>query len=34
MFTPIKGVKGKTQELKQRDLAYENGYSKAVSIIT
>ena len=33
MFTPIKGIKGKSEELKQRDCAYENLFSKAVSSI-
>ena len=33
MLTPIKGIKGKSEVLKQRDLAYENLYSKAVSAI-
>ena len=33
MFTPIKGVKGKSDELKQRDYAYENLFSKVVSTI-
>lgn len=33
MFTPIEGVKGKTEELKQRDFAYENLYSRTVSKI-
>ena len=33
MFTPIKGIKNKTQELKQRDFAYEMLYSRAVSKI-
>lgn len=33
MFTPIKGIKGKSEELKQRDCAYENLFSKAVSTI-
>jgi hypothetical protein len=33
MFTPIKGIKGKSEELKQRDLAYETLFSKAVSTI-
>lgn len=33
MLTPIKGIKGKTEELKQRDCAYESLYSKAVSTI-
>jgi hypothetical protein len=31
MYTPIKGVKGKSEELKQRDFAYETLFSKAVS---
>ena len=30
MLTPIKGIKGKSAVLKQRDFAYENLYSKAV----
>ncbi|MBK5208880.1 MAG: hypothetical protein JJE44_05155 [Flavobacteriaceae bacterium] len=33
MLTPIKGIKGKSAVLKQRDFAYENLYSKAVSAI-
>jgi hypothetical protein len=33
MFTPIKGIKGKAQELKQRDFANEKLFSKAVSTI-
>jgi len=33
MYTPIKGIKGKTEELKQRDFAYETMCSKAVSTI-
>lgn len=33
MFTPIKGVKGKREELKQRDFAYETLFSKAVSTV-
>lgn len=33
MFTPVKGIKGKTKELKQRDFAFENLFSKAVSTI-
>ena len=33
MFTPIKAVKGKTFELKQRDFAFENRFSKEVLTI-
>lgn len=33
MLTPIKGIKGKSEELKQRDYAYEKLFSKAVSTI-
>lgn len=33
MFTPIKGVKDKLENLKQRDFAYETLYSRAVSKI-
>lgn len=33
MLTPIKGIKGKSEELKQMDYAYENLFSKAVSTI-
>lgn len=33
IFTPIKGTKGKNEELKKRDFAYESLYSKAVSTI-
>ena len=33
MLTPLKGIKGKTEELKQRDCAYEKLFSKAVSTI-
>lgn len=33
MFTPIKGIKGKIPELKQRDFAFENLFSKTVSTI-
>ncbi len=33
MFTPIKAIKGKTKELKQRDFAYEKLFSKAVSTV-
>ena len=33
MYTPIKGIKGKAKELKQRDFAYETLFSKAVSAI-
>ncbi len=33
MLTPIKGIKGKTEELKQRDYAYEKLFSKDVSTI-
>lgn len=33
MFTPIKGIKGKTEELKQRDFAYETLFSRAVSTV-
>lgn len=33
MLTPIKGIKGKSEVLKQRDYAYDNLYSKAVSAI-
>ena len=33
MFTPIKGIKGKIEILKQKDFAYENLFSKAVSTV-
>jgi len=33
MYTPIKGIKGKIEILKQKDFAYENLFSKAVSTI-
>jgi len=33
MYTPIKGIKGKFEVLKQKDFAYENLFSKAVSAI-
>lgn len=33
MLTPIKGIKGKSEALKQRGFAYEKLYSKAVSAI-
>lgn len=33
MLTPIKGIKGKCEELKQRDFAYETLFSKAVSTV-
>lgn len=33
MFTPIKGIKDKPDELKQRDFAYETLFSKAVSTV-
>jgi hypothetical protein len=33
MFTPIKGIKGKHEALKQRDCAYENLFSRAVSSV-
>lgn len=33
MYTPIKGIKGKSEELKHIDYAYENLFSKAVSKI-
>ena len=33
MYTPIKGIKGKIEVLKQIDFAYENLFSKAVSTI-
>lgn len=33
MYTPIKGVKGKPEVLKQIDFAYESLFSKAVSTI-
>lgn len=33
MFTPIKGTKGKSEELKQRDFAYETLFSRTVSTI-
>jgi len=33
MYTPVKGIKGQTDELKQRDRAYNDLFSKAVSAI-
>jgi hypothetical protein len=33
MYTPVKGIKGKSEELKQRDFAYETLFSKVVSTI-
>lgn len=33
MYTPVKGIKGKTKALKNRDFAYESLFSKAVSTI-